>query len=384
MQLLKLAHTMVRLGAPLPWAVRDSTGKLLLAQGYVLENAEQLTLMLKHGAFVDAEDARAAAKLAADQRQLKEQQQPQGVQQRPVNLFTLWERLMWQLDRALRSTEEAGFADRLREVAAQLIALTERDPDVAIYHCVRQDPKRLAIYGLSHAMHCGLVCLLVARRVGWDEARVATVVRAALTMNISTLELQGRLAVQGVSPTPTQKEQLASHPTKSVEMLKAGGVEDEDWINAVLHHHEKVDGSGYPNKVKDPGEIALMLHAVDVYMAKISPRTGRTPLTTQMAARQLFQEDQGPVAAGIVKEVGLFPPGQFVKLKSGEHAVVIRRAAHANQPLVACITDRSGMPIVVPVTKDTAKPDHAIAAAVGDNAGIVLRFPPERLYGMPE
>lgn len=383
MQLLKLAHTMVRLGAPLPWAVRDATGTLLLAQGHVLENAEQLTLMLKHGAFVDAEEARAAAKLAAEQRQLKEQQQAQQAQ-RPVNLFAQWERLMWQLDRTLRSSEEAGFADRAREVATQVIALVERDPDVAIYHCVRQDPKRLAIYGLTHALHCAIVCLLVGRRIGWDEARVVTAVRSALTMNISILELQGRLAVQGMALTPNQKEQLHAHPTASMEMLKVGGVDDQEWLNAVWQHHEKADGSGYPNQMKDPGEVARILHAVDVYIAKISPRTGRVPLTTQMAARQLFQEDQGPVAAGIVKEVGLFPAGQLVKLKSGEHAVVIRRAAHANQPMVACITDRSGMPIVNPVVRDTAKPDHAIASAVGDNAGVVLRFPPERLYGLPE
>src|SRR4051794_5184741 len=99
MQLLKLAHTMVRLSDPLPWAVRDANGKLLLAQGQMIESADQLTSMLDRGAFVEIEEARAAAKAAAEARAQKEQQQ------RPANLFTLWERLMWQIDRLLRSTE---------------------------------------------------------------------------------------------------------------------------------------------------------------------------------------------------------------------------------------------------------------------------------------
>jgi len=379
MQLLKLAHTMVRLSDPLPWAVRDSNGKLLLAQGQMIESAEQLTTMLDRGAFVEIEEARAAAKAAAELRAQKEQQQL-----RPVNLFTLWERLMWQIDRLLRSTEEAGFSERAEEVTRQLVALTDRDPDIAIYLCVRQDPKRLAIYGLAHAMHCALITLLVARRIGWDDAQVSSAVKAALTMNISTLELQGRLAVQGVAPTASQKELLMIHPARSAEMLRSAGVVDEAWLAAVLQHHEKRDGSGYPNKTADPSDVAQLLHYVDVYMAKISPRTGRVPLTTQMAARQLFQEDQGPIAAGIVKEVGIFPPGELVKLKSGEHAVVVRRTGHANMPTVASITDRSGMPVVNTVMRDTSRPEFAIQSTISEKGSVVLRMPPERLYGLPE
>lgn len=338
--------------------------------------------MLDRGAFVEVEEARAAAKLAADQRQKKEQDEQQ--QQRPVNLFTLWERLMWQLDRLLRSTEEPGFAERAEELTQQLVALTERDPDVAIYLCVRQDPKRLAIYGLAHAIHCALICLLVGRRIGWDDVRVTAAIKAALTMNISTLELQGRLAVQGLAPTASQKELLAVHPAKSAEILRQAGVDDELWLTAVLQHHEKRGGSGYPNQVQEPGEVSQLLRYVDVYMAKISPRTGRVPLTTQMAARQLFQEDQGPIAAGIVKEVGIFPPGELVKLKSGEHAVVVRRTGHANMPTVASITDRSGMPVVNTVMRDTSRPEFAIQSTISEKGAVVLRMPPERLYGLPE
>ena len=64
MQLLKLVHNLVKLGEPLPWGVRDANGKLLLAQGHLIATADQLAAVLERGAFVDIEEAKAAAKRA--------------------------------------------------------------------------------------------------------------------------------------------------------------------------------------------------------------------------------------------------------------------------------------------------------------------------------
>ena len=249
---------------------------------------------------------------------------------------------------------------------------------------MRQDPKRLSIYGLAHAVHCALVCLLMARRMGWDEDKVLTLMKAALTMNIATLDLQGRLAAQGVPPTPGQAAILAEHPSKGAEMLRAAGVDDESWLQAVAQHHERPDGSGYPVHISDPSDMAQALRHVDVFMAKISPRAIRAPLSIQAAARELFAQDRGgQMAAAIIKEFGIYPPGDLVKLKSGEQAVVVRRGASASAPLAASITDRSGMPVVSSIVRDTAKPEFAVTGAISDK-GLVLRMPPERLYGLPE
>lgn len=380
MQLLKLMHTLVKVGEPLPWNVRDAQGKLLLAHGHVIETTQELDHLIDRGAFVSAEEAREVARRAAEIEKLRQQEQL-----RPANLFTLWEHTLWQLDRLLRSVEEPGFTARADELARHLASLVDRDADIAIYLCVRQDPKRLSIYGLAHAVHCALVCLLVARRLGWDEPTVMTAVKAALTMNIATLDLQGRLAAQGIPPTAAQHAQLAEHPERGAAMLRAAGVDDEAWLTAVLQSHERRDGSGYPHRITEPTEMAQLLRHVDVFLAKISPRALRAPMLTQLAARQLFQEDQGgPIAAAIVKEVGLYPPGEFVKLKSGEHAVVVRRAANASMPTVASITDRSGMPVIATVMRDTSKPEFAIVGPIADKSQVVLRMPPERLYGLPE
>lgn len=377
MQLLKLVQNLVRLGEPLPWGVRDAQGNLLLAEGHVVANAAQLEAVLERGAFIDVEEVKVAVKRAADTERKRQQT-------RPANLFTLWEHVLWQLDRLLRSVEEPGFCERTDDLIEEIVTLVERDADIAIYLCVRQDPKRLSIYGLAHSVHCALICRLVARRLGWEESTIRPLMKAALTMNISTLDLQGRLAAQGVPPTQPQLATLKEHPAKSAEMLRAAGVEDELWLSTVAQHHEHADGSGYPSGIADPVETARLLRHVDVFMAKISPRAMRPALTTQAAARQLFQGDRGgPLSAAIVKEVGIYPPGEMVQLKSGEHAVVLRRTASASMPLVVSITDRSGMPIVNTFMRDTSKPEYAIVSMVNDK-GLISRIKPERLYGLPD
>jgi HD-GYP domain-containing protein (c-di-GMP phosphodiesterase class II) len=373
MHLLKLVQSQVRLGEPLPWGVRDAQGQLLLARGQVIATQDQLAALLERGASVDIEEVRAAAKRA------------EAAAKRPLNLFVLWERALWQLDRVLRSVaEEPGFALRVDELTQHIVALTDRDADIAIYLTVRQDPKRLTIYALAHSLHCALVARLMGRRLGWPDDRMRSLMKAALTMNISTLDLQGRLAAQGVGPTPAQVELIRPHPAQGEAMLRAAGVDDALWLAAVAQHHEKPDGSGYPNGLREISELGAALRHIDVFMAKMAPRAMRAPLSTQVAARQLFQQDGGgPVSAAIIKEFGIYPPGDFVQLKSGEMAVVVRRSANARTPQAASITDRHGMPMINTVLRDTAKPEFAIVSLLADKS-LVLRVPPERLYGLPE
>jgi HD-GYP domain-containing protein (c-di-GMP phosphodiesterase class II) len=379
MHLLKIPHGQVHLGEPLPWGVRDAQGQLLLARGQVIETEDQLAALLERGASVDIEEVRAAARAAA------EAEAEAHKAKRPPSLFRQWEDVIWQLDGVLRGIQrEAGFGERVDALARHISALTLRDPDIAIYLTVRQDPKRLTIYALAHSVHCALVGLLMARRLGWDEARTATLMKAALTMNIAILDLQGRMAAQDGPATASQIDLIRPHPTQSARMLREAGVADAGWLTAIEQHHERPDGSGYPAGLREIDELAQVLRLIDAFMAKMAPRALRPPLTAQAAARQLFQETRGgPVAAAIIKEFGIYPPGEFVQLKSGEMAVVVRRAANASTPQAAAITDRQGLPTIGTVMHDTAKAEFAITGLVLDKK-LVLRVPPERLFGIPE
>jgi hypothetical protein len=120
---------------------------------------------------------------------------------------------------------------------------------------------------------------------------------------------------------------------------------------------------------------------VDVLTAKISPRAVRESLSPQEAVRQLYREDKGgQISTAIIKEFGIYPPGDYVKLASGELGVVVQRTANAKAPIVAAITDTQGHPIAKTLRRDTGLPEFAILATVSDKT-MLKRLPPERLYG---
>jgi hypothetical protein len=373
-KMLRLPRAKVVLGLALPWSVRDEHGQLLLSRGHVVETEHQLDQLLLRGAFVDVEEVRAVEQAAAP----AQTQAPKL----PPNLFGLWDQTTVDLKNLLGvAFHEADFVGRLAQFTQRLLELVDCSADIAIYRCVRQDNAHNFYYGYSHAVQTALLCILMARHLHWPQERLLSLVNAALTMNLSIMELQGQMAAQDVPMKDKQRAQIQAHPQQAVALLTAAGVSDADWLSAVAQHHEHLDGTGYPTACTDMSELAVALRVADVLMAKISPRALRPALSCQEAVRQLYREDKGGVlSTAIVKELGIYPPGDFVKLASGELAIVVQRTGNARAPIVAAITDTAGHAVPKTLRHDTAQPGFAIVGNAVDKT-MLARLPPERLYG---
>jgi hypothetical protein len=276
---------------------------------------------------------------------------------------------------------DADFPARLDTFALHLVAVFDLNPDIGIYRSVRQDNAQNYYYGYTHAVNTAMLCILMARHLKWPTPSVMSLVKAALTMNVAILELQGQMAAQDHPMRDKQRAALRLHPAQAVEMLQKSGVADTDWLNAVAQHHEHVDGTGYPSGRTDVTELAAALRVVDIFMAKISPRTLRSALAPKEAITQLYKEDKGgPLSTALIKEFGIYPPGDFVKLASGELGIVVQRTANARAPIVASITDTSGHPVAKTVRHDSGLAEFAIVESVSDKT-MLKRLAPERLYG---
>lgn len=358
----------LKAGSPLPWGVRDGTGKLLLARGHTLTDPRMVQALLERGMFVDAGEVRATGRGGKDPIAVPKQ-----------GFLGRWRGLLARLTTLLTSPQD-NFAQAMVEVVDVLLGMADRESDKMLFQILRHDHSRPLMYGLAHSLHTAGVCCLTARRMGWPEAQLRSLVSAALTMNISMLELQGRLAVQHTRPNTEQRNAINSHPARSVQMLRDAGVTDAVWLQAVEQHHETPDGKGYPAGLTEVSDTALMLHFVDVFTAKISARALRAPMLPNQAARDIFTQNNGhPLAAVLVKEFGIYPPGCFVKLVSGETAVVVHRGENANTPQVFCLTNRNGDALNQPMRRDTSVKEHSVVAVVPES-NMKVRVPWEALY----
>ncbi len=377
---LATVRDLIVLGQPLPFHVHDAQGRRLLAAGQTVAGETQLNSLLERGAWVDADEAAGARQ--------KRQAPASGGDPllstyREPTLFDRWEKMVWELDGVLRRVLAGqNQAQAIATLGQQVVDQVERDVDVALFVTVRHNEPRYALYALTHALHTATVLVVLARQLGWPDEQLHCLVRGALTMNVSILELQAHMAMQPDPPTARQKQTIRSHPEASSALLQAAGVIDEVWLGMVRAHHERPDGTGYPLGVTDSADLAHALRVADVFTAKISPRAIRPALPIQLAARQLFQEERGgPLATGMIKALGLYPPGDLVQLKNGEIAVVVRRGQTATTPLVASLTNTQGLPVATTTHRDTSRLEFAITGAAVAHKGL-SRVLPERVYGL--
>ncbi len=370
MQLLPISNVAGQLkpGMPLPWGVRDASGKLLLARGQMVSDVSMVQALLDRGTYVDADEARNANGGSRS-----------GATTRKENFLGRWQAIQARLHTVLH-TPPAGLGQALGEVISVLIGLADKWPDKMLFQILRQDQSKLQSYGAWHSLHTAAICSLTSRRMGWTEPRRRSLVGAALSMNLSMVELQGKLALQTHRPSEEQWVDIKAHPTQSHRMLVDGGVDDPEWLQAVIEHHESPDGKGYPGGLTEPCEMAQLLHYVDVFAAKISARATRGAMPPNQAAREIFTQNQGhPLAAALIKEFGIYPPGCFVKLISGETAVVVQRGQNANTPIAASLTNRNGQPLAEVIQRDTSQKDYAVVSVVPE-ANVMVRVSFEKLY----
>ncbi len=350
----------VKVGIPLPFDVWDADKNLLLARGQKIDTGAQLDSLLRRGALIGLTDAVptvAAIKSAT-----------------PGQLPGLLRTTMDLARETLNKAPTEAYEEIVDAIAEPLMAVVETDPDLAIFQVLRQEGNYLTQYGVTHSIHCGFAVFLVAARFGWTESEVRRAFNAALTMNISMLELQGQLATQSGPLTNEQRRQIESHPQRSAAMLEATGVKDVDWLDAVRQHHLCEAGESAAI-----GELAGLLRSSDTYIAKLSPRRSREALSADVAARMMFANNRGDAAtAAMVKEFGLYPPGCHVKLACGESGYVVRRGELAHIPWVAVTNTATGQPLAEPIRRNTAQPMFKVSEVLRDTNS-KLRFSPEIL-----
>jgi HD-GYP domain-containing protein (c-di-GMP phosphodiesterase class II) len=180
-------------------------------------------------------------------------------------------------------------------------------------------------------LHSVSVCtLLVAfcRSQGFDSAMVHQAGLGGL------LHDTGKALVPDAilnKPGPLTAEEFAiikKHPKDGYDILcKTPGI-GEIPLDITLHHHERSDGSGYPDKLpkEQISTLAQMAAIVDVYDAITADRCYHKGIPAAEALRKLFEWSKFHLNADYVKAfmrcVGIYPVGTLVMLESGRLGVV--------------------------------------------------------------
>lgn len=349
----RLVREDIRLGVPLPYSVYDPRGALLLRKGFVISYEEQLLRLLERGIYFNEEQD------GADRDEAKK-----------PNVFNLIGAASLRLKALLNDIKSpdpsVDVVNRLEALARDLLQATRGDPDMAIA-AVHMDFHNL--YILAHLVHAAVLCALLAPRLDLDGRETHSLLCAALSFDIGMLDLL-HLEKQKHPLDPDQRAALAKHADRSGEILSKAGVSDPRWLETVRQHHERLDGKGYPNG-RSGGDIAPLagvLGVVDVYLAMIKPRAWRQAAVPLAALKETYAMKDtalpGNACNALIKELGMYPPGSIVRLHNNEIAVVGKRGADIQKPLVHSLYEASGIPRMTAVARDTHDSVHAIKCAL--------------------
>lgn len=382
MHLVPVSIESIKIGQPLPFPLMDKDGVLLARKSFVIGSRDDLLDFSNRGGglFIDVADSEANLRayvgqlngMVRDGRSLGEiagakiSIKKTDTREDDGTEHPDWLDLQVQGNILLRDSQSTHFLERLERLYQQLDVQSHRNPDGTLFALIHLSTTETRMYSATHAMLVSVMCGLAAREVlNWPADVESMVCKAALTMNLGMTELQDRLAAQTEPVTPAQRRQIDEHPARSMEKLMALGITDAIWLQAVAQHHTQAPG---PLRTRTPAErLARLIQRADMFAARLAPRASRVPVAPAAAMQACYFDENRQIdeaGAALIKAVGIYQPGSFVRLASDEVGVVVKRGRNTNSPKVAVLINRNGMPTVEPMVRDTSFADYKVVASV--------------------
>ena len=246
----------------------------------------------------------------------------------------------------IQDTIKTGTPDEtvLEEVIAGVFVGLRTDP---AFELAWFFPKAAADYRPLHALNAARLAMHFGLCSGMDDSRVVQLGIIGLFYDIG-MSIPGLPDV--LAPKDLSREELSqveTAPMRGAELLK--GAKSLDPLCAIVsaQHHERADGTGYPNRSPADKQhpYSRLFQLIDSYLGMIEPRSFRKAISPAEAMQRLVvQAHRGyfhePTFRDWLKVIGLHPVGSFVKLNTGELAIVHRaNPERPRAPVVKVLAD---------------------------------------------
>jgi HD-GYP domain-containing protein (c-di-GMP phosphodiesterase class II) len=339
-----------------------------LFQGFEIRDGDDIAELRKHCkyVYVDVEECskgvdlealyRAAAQVAAETKPAKVQAAPA---EEHVSAYTNIEELRRELATAHDQHDRASIL--IREVmdnlsnggkldvktakkAAEPIVESVMNNRSAMTWLVRM--REMSDYLYTHSVSSAIWATVMARHIGMPKEAIEAAGLGAMLLDIGKTQLPPELLSR---PGPLTEAEMAlahRHVELGVTILEESKGISPEVLAMVRTHHERHDGSGYPNRLSGQqipvlGRIGGI---VDYYDAVTSERPYAAPLSSYDCLRSLNKlagtAFQAEMVEQFIQSIGFFPPGTLVQLNDGSVAVVVaQNRRHRLKPEILVVLD---------------------------------------------
>lgn len=262
-------------------------------------------------------------------------------------------------------------ADATREVASRVVESVIRNPDAMVWLSRVRDKDS---YSYHHAFRCAIWGTVFGRHLGISRTALENLAFGLTMMDVGKARLPDGLLNKSGLLTAHERDELRNHVGYSLEILEGMPGIPSQVMQMVAEHHERYDGSGYPNRMvgKAISPLGKMAGLVDTYDAMTSERPYSRALTSVEAVSKLYDLRNTGFQSQLVEEfiqaIGVYPTGTLVHMSNHEVGVVIAQNPERRlRPKLLVILDGDKKAVTRPRYVDMLTVTH-------DSAGEPLRI----------
>lgn len=210
----------------------------------------------------------------------------------------------------------------------EIIDQVLENPDVFMRLC---QLKKHSYNTYMHSVNVSVLMAGFASALGFSKDKTFELTIGGILHDIGKTKIPEQILKKNGVYTMQEMELIRRHPVIGAEILKKLSLKIPDISYKVIEqHHERFNGSGYPQKLKGKqiNESAMICAIADVYDDLTGDNGCRRPCLPQEALAIIFQgaDEEYPrtLVEHFTKMIGIYPVGSFVRLSSKEMGVVVK------------------------------------------------------------
>ena len=209
-------------------------------------------------------------------------------------------------------------------------------------------------YTLTHCMNVSILAMNFARHLQLDRTQIELVGLGALLHDLGKMRIPDAILNKPGRLTAEEFAIMQTHPHEGFNLLANEEALPGEVLDVVLHHHERVSGNGYPDKLPaaEIPQLTKIASIVDVYDAITSDRCYHDGVSPYHALQNIYKWANENFDKHLVEEfiscMGLYPVGSAVALNHGQIGIVVATTPKTRlRPIVLITHNQQGEPVAV-------------------------------------
>lgn len=363
---VKVDANRLRLGMYVAELDRPWLGTPFMFQGFLIEEPDELQQLREVSRFVFVDDLRSSQQAEVQEairasmgslrsgrvsRITVEFEEWKGADKLRATLNRLNETVDRSRERMGKVLEDVRLgrslqAEETRAVVSNLVDSVQRNPQTAQWMMLlRSQNEHIA----SHCMNVSVLATSFARYLGWGELLLNVVGEGGMLHDAGMSRIPQWVLEKPGPLTRVEFELVKKHTAYAAKLMSDARIHDPRVIEIVKHHHERMDGSGYPDSLRG-NEIPAYVQVVaiaDVYEAMTTDKPYEPALSASVALTRLHKRSDchfsRQLVEAFIRNIGIYPLSSLIVLQNGSLGIVI--SSHEEnrlKPVVLLIRDANG------------------------------------------